>query len=121
MVPLFSTLRQKINTETERDEPRHYGLRHAIYIHGNYILVDVVSCHVPAYGAIYHVPRRQSGINCYSSKQPYSLIENFCAAAKQKDNVNSHLLLDSACAIIVQNYLYKRRLLVAIFPPEYFL
>ena len=48
MVPLFSTLRQTTNTETERDEPRHYGLRHAIYIHGNYILVDVVSCHVPA-------------------------------------------------------------------------
>lgn len=48
MVPLFSTLRQKINTETERDEPRYYGLRHAIYIHGNYILVDVVSSHVPA-------------------------------------------------------------------------
>ena len=30
MVPLFSMLQQKINTETERDEPRHYGLRHAI-------------------------------------------------------------------------------------------
>ena len=39
MVPLFSMLRQEINTETERDEPRHYGLRHAIYIYGNYILV----------------------------------------------------------------------------------
>ena len=48
MVLLFSMLRQKINTETERDELRYYGLRHAIYIHGNYILVDVVSCHVPA-------------------------------------------------------------------------
>ncbi len=48
MVLLFSMLRQKINTETERDELRYYGLRHAIYIHGNYILVDVVSSHVPA-------------------------------------------------------------------------
>ena len=121
MVPLFSTLRQKINTETERDELRYYGLRHAIYIHGNYILVDVVSCHVPAYGAVHYVPRRQSSINCYSSKQLYSLIENFYASTKQKDNVNSHLLLDSACVIIVQNYLYKRRFLVAIFPTRYFL
>lgn len=65
MVPLFSTLRQKINTETERDELRHYGLRHAIYIHGNYILVDVVSCHVPAYGAVHYVPRWQSSIRLF--------------------------------------------------------
>ncbi len=77
MVLLFSMLRQKINTETERDELRYYGLRHAIYIHGNYILVDVVSCHVPAYGAVHYVPRRQSSINCYSSKQPYSLTGDF--------------------------------------------
>lgn len=77
MVPLFSMLRQKINTETERDELRYYGLRHAIYIHGNYILVDVVSCHVRAYGAVHYVPRWQSSISCYSSKQLYSLTGDF--------------------------------------------